>query len=405
MRVSLLAVGNEVVTGKIIGTNFRDISMRLRALDLEVVEHISVRDCINEIKDAYSYAFKKCDVIICTGGLGPTVDDLTREALAEYFNVDMVINQGIVDDIVLYFKKTDRDMPENNKKQAMFPIDAIVIPNHNGTAPGVIYTKDNKTLVLLPGPPKEMIPMLEESVIPKLKKKGVNKIYKKTYQLMGIGESHAERLIKDLYDKFNNTEIAPYASVGKIDYILQSKNEEELEEASNLFENILNEYIVGSIDKNIEDKVVELLIQNDLTISTAESCTGGMIASKIVNVPNASKVFKESFVTYSNESKTKRLGVREKSLEKYGAVSEVVAKEMAEGVKKVTNSSIGISVTGIAGPTGGTKEKPIGLVYMAISDENDTKVYRNIFSGNRNKVRLRATQLMYYYLYKKLYEK
>ncbi len=402
MNIAILTIGDEVVSGKITNTNASHIAKVLEANQFIVSRHLSVRDLEVEIISGLDYLYQNADVVITTGGLGPTSDDLTKEVSAAYFNEEMILYPEELTKIENYFTSSGRVMPEINKKQAYFIPEAIVIRNDNGTAPGMIYEKKQRIIINLPGPPKELEPMLEETVIPYLKKKFLRKIFKKEYRLMGLGESDAETIIKPLFSKYPKIKISPYASVGIVDYLITTTedNDELFIACCRDFEQYLADYIIGDWKLNIQDLIVSMLTEKGLKLTLAESCTGGMVTSSIVNVSGSSKVLTEAMVTYSNEAKVKHLGVKEETLSLHGAVSAEVAAEMAKGVKEVSGADIGLSITGIAGPTGGTEEKPVGLVYSGIYFNGDTYVFKNIYKGDRYKVRYRATLGILYELYK-----
>ncbi|ERJ12319.1 competence/damage-inducible protein A [Haloplasma contractile] len=409
MRISILGIGNEVIKGKTVNTNASFISKELNKLGFDIKSHLVVKDYASEIKSALTYLYSHSDLVITTGGLGPTVDDLTRESIAEFFNEALVVNEEIVNQIESYFKQSGREMPKTNIKQARYPKLAEVIINKNGTAPGMYFEKNNQTIIMLPGPPRELNPMFLDYVIPKLRMSHEPSTVSKLYRTMGIGESHAEEMLEPLYKKFLNVEIAPYASVGSIDFILTVDKsvvgyENELNKASQEFENIMTDFIIGDQSKFINEHVVDLLKNKGLTLGIAESCTGGLLSSMIVDVPGSSSALLESCITYSNEAKVLRLSVKEETLNVYGAVSKETAEEMSKGITQLLNTDVGLSVTGIAGPTGGTKEKPVGLVYMAITIHGNTDVYKYNFKGSRKKIRTQAALTLLHTLYKKLKE-
>ncbi len=388
MKTAIITVGKEVLTGKTINTNLASISRRLNEIGIDVNRSI----VIDDIKEEYYSILDFCDsdLIIFTGGLGPTIDDITRETVIDYFKVETYLDKNILKDIKDYFERIKVKMEDTNDKQAYFPKDSIIIENDLGTAPGVIFKVDNKTIVLFPGPPHEMVPMLEK-LIEYLKKELDIKLYSKGFRLVGTGESTMEKALTGFYELHPLVNVAPYASIGEIKYVFTSSSEESLEETMNDFYSRFSEFIYGSLDDSLEGVIVNKLIEKEMTISMAESCTGGMLASKIVNVSGSSAVFKESFVTYSYEAKIKYLGVMKETLKKLGAVSKEVASEMAIGLAKETSADIAISITGIAGPTGGTPGKPIGLTYFGLSKNGVTNTYKRVFNGNREMVRTRAT--------------
>lgn len=296
-------------------------------------------------------------------------------------------------------------MAENNMKQVYFPKDAIVLKNNNGTAPGAILKKDGKFIIVLPGPPREMKAMFNESVKPYLQQFTNEMLVSKTLRLYGIGESNLELEILDIINEQTNPTVALYAKELEVTIRITAKAENE-REAFKLIKPVeekiksrVGKYVYTEGDISIsegetalEDAVSKLLVEKNLTIAVAESCTGGLVSSSLINYPGISSVFLEGCVTYSNDSKMKRLGVKRETLEEFGAVSEQTAIEMAEGIAKGLKANIGISTTGVAGPGGGTKEKPVGLVYTAIYINGKTIVKKNIFNGDRRKIRLRATR-------------
>lgn len=388
MKTAIITVGKEVLTGKTINTNLASISRRLNEIGIDVYRSI----VIDDIKEEYYKILDFCDseLIIFTGGLGPTIDDITRETVIDYFEVETYLDKNILNLNEKYFKRIKMKMEDTNDKQAYFPKDSIILDNALGTAPGVIFKTGKKTIVLFPGPPHEMLPMLDH-LIEYLKMELEIKLYSKGFKLVGTGESTMEKALTGFYDKHPNVNIAPYASIGEIKYVFTSDNEEQLEEAMSDFYSKFSEYIYGDLDDTLESVVVKQLIEKNIVLSIAESCTGGLLASAIVNVSGSSEVFKESFVTYSNEAKSKYLGVKKETLNEYGAVSKQVAHEMSSGLSNKTLADVTISVTGIAGPTGGTSDKPVGLTYFGLTHNEVTKTFKKVFNGNRKMVRTRAT--------------
>ncbi len=395
MKAEIISIGTEILLGDILNTNAQFLAKELAELGVGVYHQSVVGDNNERVLEAFNSAFKKCDTIITTGGLGPTKDDLTKELAAKYFNMKMKLREDILCDLKDYFEKNNIEMTENNKKQCYFPEEATILPNPNGTAPGAIFEKDGKRIILLPGPPREMVPMFKNHVVPYLSKFTNGIIVSKTLRIFGLGESKMEDLVSDLLDNKNPT-VAPYAK--NVDVILRitAKGKDE-EEAKKLIEPMekeirsrLGNNIYGEGEISLEEVVGKMLIDKKMTISTAESCTGGLVASTLINYPGISEVFMEGAVTYSNESKMKRLGVKKETLEKFGAVSEECAREMAEGIAKVANTRIGVSTTGLAGPGGGTLEKPVGLVYIGISIDGETKVKKLNFKANRERVRIKT---------------
>ncbi|MCM8711779.1 competence/damage-inducible protein A [Clostridium sp. SYSU_GA19001] len=396
MKAEILSVGTEILLGDIVNTNSQYLSKRLADLGISVFHQSVVGDNEDRLYNAYELAFKRADIVIATGGLGPTKDDLTKEIGAKYFRKKLILHEESLNQIKEFFHRLNREMGESNKKQAYIPEGAVVLPNSNGTAPGCIIAEDNKILVMLPGPPKEMIPMFENCVVPYLLKFSDGVLVSKVLRVAGLGESAMAEKVQDIMDSLRNPTVAPYAKDHEAILRITAKGNTK-EEAESLISPIeieirkrLGENIYGEGETTLETVVGEMLVNKKLTIATAESCTGGLLAGTLINYPGISSVFVEGAVTYSNEAKIKRLNVKKETLEKYGAVSEETAKEMAEGIAKAAGTDIGISVTGIAGPGGGTKEKPVGLVYAGLYIKGEVKVKKLNLSGDRQKIRYRT---------------
>ena len=398
MRAEIITVGTEILLGDIVNTNSQFLAKELANLGIEVYYQGTVGDNEDRLLESLEESLHRSDMVITTGGLGPTKDDLTKETAAKLFNQELVFHEESWREIEAYFNKLGKVPTENNKKQAYFPKEAIVLKNNNGTAPGAILKKDNKTIIVLPGPPREMKPMFEESVKPYLQYLTDDILVSKTLRFYGIGESSLENAIIDIINEQSNPTIAPYAKDTEVTLRITAKAISE-EVAMDLINPVIDkiedrvgQYIYSQGESTLEDTVAEMLVNKNLTISVAESCTGGMVSSNLINYPGISSVFMEGCITYSNEAKMKSLGVKKETLDKFGAVSEETAREMAEGIARRYNTNIGISTTGIAGPEGGTKEKPVGLVYFGIYINGKTIVKRYIFNGSRQQVRLRATK-------------
>jgi competence/damage-inducible protein CinA C-terminal domain len=397
MKAEIIAVGTEILLGDIINSNAQYLAKELAALGIDMYYQQVVGDNEKRILHAFDEAYSRSDIIITTGGLGPTDDDLTKEVAAKYFNKELLTDEESIEKIKNYFKFRQRKMTPNNLKQGLIPEGSIVINNHNGTAPGVIIEENNKIMIILPGPPREMKPMFEETVRPYLQERSDSVLVSKMIKILGIGESAVAEDVKDLMDAQTNPTIAPYAKEVGVMLRVTAKAESE-EGALRLITPIeeeikkrLGDNVYATEDVSIEDVVAKLLISKKLTISTAESCTGGMIAGTLINYPGISEVFLEGAVTYSNEAKHKRLGVKNETLDKYGAVSEETAREMAIGIANTAGTDVSIVTTGIAGPDGGTEEKPVGLVYIGVYVKGQVTVQKHIFNGNRSRIRLQAT--------------
>jgi len=395
MVAEILAVGTELLMGQIVNTNAQYLTKRLNDLGVNVYYHSVVGDNPARLKECLRLALSRCDVVITTGGLGPTRDDITKETIAEIMGVKLVRHEETLRNIKCFFERFDRRMMENNIKQADIPEGCIIIPNHNGTAPGCIIEKDGKTVIMLPGPPKEMIPMFEETVSPYFEKKTGQIIGSRMLKVFGIGESEMEMKIMDLVEAQSNPTIAPYVNMGEvvIRVTARSKNyDEAMKMIDPVIEKIkerLGSNLYAYDGETLEEIVVRLLIERNISISTAESCTGGMLASKLVNVPGVSKVFANGFITYSNQSKTDILGVSPDTISTFGAVSKETALEMVKGLIKRTAARAGIAITGIAGPDGGTPEKLVGTVWIAVM--LDGEIEASIFKLNGDRERVRHT--------------
>ncbi|MFD3155445.1 competence/damage-inducible protein A [Haloimpatiens sp. FM7330] len=393
MRAEILAVGTEILLGDIVNTNAQYISKRLADLGIDVYYQGVVGDNPERLKDALQLAFSRSNLVITTGGLGPTKDDLTKETVFEYFNKKTVLHEESLKAIKEYFKSTNRVMPENNIKQAYFPENSIIMTNKNGTAPGCIIENKNKIIAVFPGPPREMKPMFEEALVPYLEKFQSSILYSKVLRVMGLGESKAAEMIQDIIDNQTNPTVAPYAKEGEVTFRITAKANTQ-EEAKNMIKPMENEIrgrlginVYGVGDTDIESEVAKILIKNKLTLSTAESCTGGLLCGKFINYPGISSVLLEGAVTYSNEAKMRRLGVKKETLDIHGAVSSETAAEMAKGIAQAAGTDIGISTTGIAGPGGGTKEKPVGLVYVGLYIKGEIKTIKLQLNGERQRIR------------------
>lgn len=394
MVVELISVGTEILLGNIVNTNAAYLSEKCADLGLSCYYQSVVGDNEERLSHTLVTALERADIVILSGGLGPTGDDLTKEVTARTMGKKLIMHEPSRASIEEFFKKRDTKPTDNNWKQAMVPEGAVVVDNDNGTAPGIIIEENGKTVILLPGPPNELVPMFEKSIIPYLSGEGKSTIFSQTVKICGIGESQAETMVKDMIDSQTNPTIAPYAKNCEVHLRVTAKAEDE-KQAKKLVKPVIkelknrfgNHIYTTDTDTTLEKAVYELLCANHLTVSTAESCTGGLLAARLINVPGVSDVFKSGYITYSNKAKRKILGVKKVQLEKQGAVSEEVAKEMAKGAALLTKAEVTVSVTGLAGPDGGTQEKPVGLVYIACSVCGKITVKRYFFSGNRAKIR------------------
>lgn len=399
MIVELISVGTEILLGNIVNTNAAFLSEKCAILGLSQFNQSAVGDNPERLESAISLAVSRADIVILSGGLGPTQDDLTKETAAKVMGKKLVEDAHTKERIRNYFQKVmpNREITENNWKQALVPEGAIVIDNHNGTAPGIIIEENQKRLILLPGPPNELIPMFNEDIGPYLNKLQPELIYSKMVKICGLGESYVETQILDLIDEQTNPTVAPYAKTAEVHLRVTAKAKNE-ERAMELVAPVVQELkrrfkdSIYTTEENItlEDSIVETLKEKKLTLSTVESCTGGLLAGKIINVSGVSDCYKEGYITYSNEAKQRLVNVSAETLETVGAVSEQCAREMAIGGAKAANSDVCVAITGIAGPDGGTAEKPVGLVYEACYYKGKVEVKEYMFKGNRDKIREQA---------------
>ena len=405
MRVELVSVGTEILLGDIVNTNTAYLSKELAALGLGVFRQTTVGDNRERLLKTLESAFLENDTVIITGGLGPTDDDITKECAAEYFGREFYFHEYSWVKILERLTRAGRNIiTENNKKQAMIPEGAIVLENYCGTAPGIIIEENNKRIVLMPGPPREMRDMFEKSVKPYLEKFSNKQFISKYVRFYGIGESLLETKIKDIMDNQTNPTLALYAKTGEVLLRITASGDDK-EECEDLIrkqldeiENRVGEYIylvgdedISSTQTEMNTVVANLLIENKFTIAIAESLTGGKISSMLVEKSGISEAFLEGIVCYSNKSKINTLGVREETLAKFGAVSEEVAKEMALGAAKRLGADFAVATTGIAGPNSDESGKPVGLTYIGIYAQGDISVKECLFTGDRELIRYRTS--------------
>lgn len=397
MVVELISVGTEILLGNIVNTNAAYLAEKCALLGCSLYHQTVVGDNEERMEEAIRQAVDRSDIVILTGGLGPTKDDLTKEVAARVFGRELYMDEHSKKRIADYFERIQsRAVTENNWKQALVPEGAIVIDNHNGTAPGLIIEDEErgKVAILIPGPPDEMKVMFEQDIAPYLNKLQPEGIYSHMVKICGIGESRAETMVADLMEGQSNPTLAPYAKIGEVHFRVtaKAKSEEEAEKLmrpmiDEMYERFGSSIYTTEESVTLEESIVELLKEKGMTLTTAESCTGGKLAGRILNVPGASEVYKEGYITYSNGSKEKILGVKKETLEQYGAVSRQTAQEMALGAADAAKADAALSVTGIAGPGGGTEEKPVGLVYIGCAVHGEVTVREYRFTGNREKNR------------------
>lgn len=399
MTVELISVGTELLLGNIVNTNANYLSQKCAELGFSLYYQITVGDNEGRLCEVLKTALNRSDIVLLTGGLGPTQDDMTKEAVAKVFNRELIMDEDSREHIASYFRsRSTGNIPasitDNNWKQAKKIDGCIVVENQNGTAPGYIVEEDGKAVILMPGPPNEMIPMFEASILPYLRKKQDMLFVSKMVKICGIGESKAETEILDLIEAQTNPTIAPYAKNSEVHFRVTAaaKTPEEAEQllapvVEELYRRFGDTIYTTKEEETLEEVTVKLLKERKLTLATAESCTGGLLTGKLVNVAGVSEVLTEGFITYSNEAKIKNLGVSSETLQSFGAVSAQTAKEMVLGAAKAAGTKAAIATTGIAGPDGGTPEKPVGLVYIACLVNDKVTVKELRLRGNRAKIR------------------
>ncbi len=400
MRAEIISVGTELLLGQIVDTNAPHLSRALSALGIDVFYRDTVGDNIARLTDTLERALSRADLVITIGGLGPTQDDLTKETIAEVLHEPMVVDPEAEEVIKSFFQRRGLPIAQSNLKQALKPQSGTSIPNSVGTAPGALVEKDGKIVIALPGPPCEFVPMVEKSVIPFLSHKTSGArtvIVSRSLRVVGIGESAAEEKVKDLLANSNPT-IAPYAKSGECEFRITAKASDE-SEAREMIAGLereartrLGDSIYGVDEETLEIVVVRMLVERKLTLALAESCTGGLVSHRITNVPGSSDTFLAGAVSYSNEAKTEMLGVSKEMLCEHGAVSPEVAEAMAVGAAEMTGADVALGITGIAGPGGGSPQKPIGLVYIGLKTPGGVEVTKSVFGGSRQEIKLRASQ-------------
>lgn len=375
MNCEIICVGTELLLGDVLNTDSKYLSNQLADIGINVFYQVTVGDNSERLEEALRTALSRSDLIITTGGLGPTEDDITKEVCAKVAGRSLKMNEKILTNIMEFFDRTGKTMADSNKKQAMIPEGAIIFENTVGTAPGCMYTTDDKTIINLPGPYKELKKMMESSVLDELKKMSTGAIVSHTIHVFGIGEALASEKAEELL-KGKNPSAAPYSRDGEMLFRVtasadsKDKAEELCRPAIVEFFNIFGSYVYGMDCGNLEQRVVTLLRKRKLKAAVAESCTGGILSSRLTDIPGASSIFEYGITAYSNEMKTKHLDIDSETLSKYGAVSPQVAVQMAMGARSQSGSDLGVGITGVAGPSS-SQRKPVGLIYVAICDKKD----------------------------------
>ena len=396
MIAEIVAIGTELLMGQIVNTDAQYLSRRLQSLGISVYYHTTVGDNPQRMRDTIALALSRSDVVITTGGLGPTQDDLSKEMAAELLHLPMRFDEDSWRAIENYFARMGRVCPDNNRKQAMFAEGAVILPNGCGTAPGCMIEKDGKIVVQLPGPPHEMAEMFDRQVYDRLAERTGGCIASRYIRIYGLGESQVAQMCAEWIEADGEVTVAPYCSLGECQLRVTARGESEqaaLEKVLPVVQAI-TALLGGSVyavlptaSGSMEEIAGQALTEKNLTVATAESCTGGLVAAKLVNYPGISAALHEAHVTYANEAKIKYCGVKKETLEQYGAVSEQTAREMAQGLRERSGADIAVSTTGIAGPTGGTKDKPVGLVYVGCADAHGVRVEKLTLTGSRERIR------------------
>ena len=398
-KTEILAVGSEMLTPHFQDTNSLFLTKRLNDLGLDVHFKTIVGDTWDDLCLAVKQALGRSNLVIATGGLGPTKDDCTREVLAFVLGKKLIFREDLLLAIAKRFTSRRMEMPDVNKKQAYVIENSVVLENENGTAPGVWIDTGSNTVILLPGPPHEMRFMFENGVWPRLQKFKKHHIFRRVIKTAGLTESRLESWLVDLYPKMPDVQLTSLARPGQIALHLKSISDESLSKAkqridlaTKLICDVLKEGVFTTEGEELEEVIGKYLKKKHQTLAVAESCTGGYLGHRITNVPGSSSYFLQGVLAYSDRAKIDLLGVPPKKIENFGAVSSQVARAMAAGIRKRAGANFGLSITGIAGPSGGTKDKPVGLVYTALASDKEVLVNKNLFLGNRNAIKFQSSQ-------------
>ncbi|MBU1078466.1 MAG: competence/damage-inducible protein A [Spirochaetes bacterium] len=405
LKASIICIGTELTTGKNLDTNSQYLARQLFKLGIYVSSLTNIPDDLEMIKKHIRAALKENHFVICTGGLGPTQDDITKDAVRDVLHLKTEYSEEIYSRIRKYFKKRKIPLPQINASQSLIFIGSKVIPNQNGTAPGFIIERKKKSLCLLPGPPNELIPMFEKEVIPYLKKKNKIDFYHSVFRFYGLGESYIAQKMTPIHTRIKklNGDITFLSNPNLTDIIVSTRdNIKAVEKESRKIRSLFKENLYAEKYSSIYSVVAGLFKKRKMTISTAESCTGGLLDKVLTDSPGSSEFFQFGIISYSNRSKMRILNVPKKDLDRFGAVSREVAGEMLKGLDKIIQTDVAVAVTGIAGPSGGTKEKPVGLVYIGIRLKKKVEIIKFLFMGNREQIRLNTVNKVFELLHRKL---
>ena len=399
MNAEIIAVGSELLTPYRLDTNSLWLTDELNKIGIRLIQKTVVGDSRDEMRSCFRHALDRADLIIASGGLGPTDDDRTRETVAELLGRKLHMNEAIVREIQERFRRFARTMPEINKRQAMVPEGATVLPNPSGTAPALWLEADGHIIVLLPGVPHELKSIFETEVRPRLAKiSGDERLFTRDLRTTGLGESDVETRVRPLYQLYPDTETTILAAPTGTQLHPRTwsrdaaKAEKLLDEITDRMALALGEHLYSTKGEALEEVVARVLTENRATVAVAESCTGGLLAERLTKIPGSSSYFLGGVVCYSNELKTSLVGVPQSLIEAKGAVSSEVALALADGIRKRTGATLGVGVTGVAGPGGGTPEKPVGLVHIGLADEHGPRERAYRFPGDRERIRQFASQ-------------
>lgn len=409
MHSYIISIGDELLIGQVINSNAAFIAQQLNSAGISVRKVLTVGDNEIDIMNAFREGYDNSDVVIVTGGLGPTHDDITKKLVCKFFQTDLVLHQESLENVKQIFQKRNLEFRKEAEEQAMVPRGAAVILNKRGTAPGIFFERNNKYFIVMPGVPSEMELMMTDFVIPSLKKKSTTIILHRTLNTTGIPESFLAKKLEGVLSLLDaNTTLAYLPSLYGVRLRISARGTEQnscqnkINEVESFIRSHAEKYIYSTDNETLEEVIGKILTEKKLTLAVAESCTGGLIAHRITNVSGSSKYFERAYITYSNKSKIELLGVSDELIKTHGAVCKEVAEAMAHGARERAKTEIGLATTGIAGPTGGTPEKPVGLVWIGYSDKNETLALKFHFGEERLRVKERATQAALELLRRKL---
>lgn len=392
MKVEVISIGDELLIGQTVNTNASWMGMALRDIGANIEYGTVIRDERTMMWEAFDLAFSRVDVVLVTGGLGPTKDDITKKVLCEYFGTEMVQNEEVLIHVRSFFESRGRQMLEINVLQSHVPSNATVLHNEFGTAPGMWFEHNGKILVSMPGVPYEMKSIMTERVLPRLKERfELDKLYYRTLQLQGMGESYIAELIKEIEEELRNADfnLAYLPSPGLVRLRISAKDNSEnrakIQDYISRIEKLLPKHAFGYEDDSLPEVIGDLLRSRGETVTTIESCTGGAVAAEITSIPGASDYFHGATITYSNGVKSRVVGVSPETLKQFGAVSQQTVEEMAQGGRKLMNATYGVALSGIAGPEGGSEEKPVGTVWIAIATSERVFSKKCLFEKDRSR--------------------